>query len=536
METPNKLPGARANVKNKRQNRKKPATAKPVLFHNQFSSEIGQRLVRDTSALDPVSVLDRLSRSASEPNLRTSAGITAPEQTTTIQHPRVNNSETSSELSKYDVRELSNDKSKPKKMPKYDGITFKLDHFAALAALNSLIEKHGRISHMGILDPSYSFFMNQARDAALYYKIKNKIAVVGGNPLCGLGRVPSLLTEFGKFRKKHGLGIAFLGASGDFVEYAREQKGWVSMRFGAERALNPMTNKVIKEEEGKRIVKQCKQLLDPKRGGMRVDIYAPWQKQDLGLQAQLVEVYETWRKSRNSNGKPQAYMTVFDPFALPHLMVYIYTSSSDGKPNGFAALRRMSGGYHIDPYCANPDAPRGTSDLLIFAALALLNRAEVPYLGLGFEPAHSITDIHGLGPSMARITQSAYQRTFSRLPISGKKGFHDKWHPDEALDAGLYIIYPGGRPTLRHSLATMHFANVCVREIVMTEIKDMFKTFTVTGLKNDIASTQQERKVSCERSNEPEISNTKAPPLYGGIYNASQVSLIFGIGSNQAVP
>ena len=50
--------------------------------------------------------------------------------------------------------------------------TFTLGDFAALAALESLAERYGRVSHMGILDPSYTFFINQARTAALYYKSK----------------------------------------------------------------------------------------------------------------------------------------------------------------------------------------------------------------------------------------------------------------------------------------------------------------------------------------------------------------------------
>ena len=58
--------------------------------------------------------------------------------------------------------------------------TFTLGDFAALAALESLAERYGRVSHMGILDPSYTFFINQARTAALYYKGKASLY----QPLC----------------------------------------------------------------------------------------------------------------------------------------------------------------------------------------------------------------------------------------------------------------------------------------------------------------------------------------------------------------
>ena len=48
--------------------------------------------------------------------------------------------------------------------------TFTLSDFAAIAALESLAERYGRVSHMGMLDPSYTFFITQARTAALYFK------------------------------------------------------------------------------------------------------------------------------------------------------------------------------------------------------------------------------------------------------------------------------------------------------------------------------------------------------------------------------
>src|SRR5271154_306626 len=105
-----------------------------------------------------------------------------------------------------------------------DTNTYTLADFAALSVLSSLVEHFGRVSHMGILDPSYSFFMSKTRDAALYYKVQNKIAVVGGDPLCRPDRYRTFLEEFQQFRKQNGWGIAYLGATDEFVRWAREQK------------------------------------------------------------------------------------------------------------------------------------------------------------------------------------------------------------------------------------------------------------------------------------------------------------------------
>lgn len=481
-----KIPAQPASGGKKARNREAHTCTEPTLLCDRLTSDLVSRGALERSGLEPIHILGRLLRDSasvqqmSKVNLEGSITTTAVLATTSITaHEKVQLAVSNEQIAATTISTTSIAPPHEKK-PKADGQTFTLDDFAALFALNTLIVQYGRISHMGILDPSYSFFMSRDRKSALYYKVKDKIAVVGGNPLCAPESYGFLISEFAVFRKKHKLGIAYLGATDTFAQYAREQKGWVSMRFGCERALNPVTNPILAEREGKRIVRQNKQLLDPKRGNVHVSMYVPSQAQDLVLQQQLMEVYETWRDNRSHNGRPQAYMTVFDPFALPHLMIYLYTvdaSDPSAKPHGFAALRRLSSGYHIDPYCALPTAPRGVTDLLIFSAMALLNRAGVPYLGLGFEPSTGLTNIHGMGDSMIRLTQSCYRRTFSHLPLSGKRTFHDKWRPDDDLEAGLYIIYPDGVPNLKHSLATLHFANISARLIFKAEIKGPLTRF-----------------------------------------------------------
>ena len=357
---------------------------------------------------------------------------------------------------------------------------YTLDDFAAIAALESLFERFGRVSHMGILDKSYTFFINKARDGALYFKVKNNIAVVGGDPLCERKIFPQFLDEFADFRKRHQLGIAFLGASEDFVQYAKEQN-WATMQFGTERVLNPLTNPILLEKggkTGKRMTNQNKQLLDPKKGGLSVEVYSPSVAKDPVLQEQLVGVYDAWREHRNQSGVPQAYITVFDPFALPDLMTYIYTKDRSGMPNGFAALRKLgaNSGFHIDPCVAAPGAPRGITDLLIFAAMALLNKAGISYLSFGFEPLDELGEITGVPKYLTKITRSVHGQVFGGLKVAGKKDYHAKFRPDETQQSALFLVFPDGVPGIRHMTAMVHIANISVRQLVISKWKKVSVT------------------------------------------------------------
>lgn len=353
--------------------------------------------------------------------------------------------------------------------------TFTLDDFAAMVALESLVERFGRVSHMGILDKSYTFFVSRARDAALYFKVKNNIAVIGGDPLCKQDLFPKILEEFAEYRRKHHLDVAFLGASEDFMRYAKEQK-WVTMQFGMERVLNPMTNPVLLEnggKTGKRMTKQNKQLLDPKKGGLTVEVYSPSISRNDVLQEQLVGVYDAWRDHRNRSGVPQAYITVYDPFALPDLMTYIYTKDRNGTPNGFAALRKLgaNNGYHVDPCIAAPSAPSGVTDLLIFASMALLNKAGISYLSFGFEPLDDLGEITGMPKSMTKVTKMVHKQIFGGLKVGGKKNYHAKFQPDETQQSALYLVFPDGTPGVRHMSAMVHIANISLRQLVVTKMR-----------------------------------------------------------------
>ncbi|PYH89686.1 hypothetical protein BO71DRAFT_402864 [Aspergillus ellipticus CBS 707.79] len=328
-------------------------------------------------------------------------------------------------------------------------------------SITHLAAHHGQISHMGLLDPSYHIFLNLAHTGALCYKVLNKVAIIAGDPLCHDSVVDTLLSEFKIFRK--------------------------------------------------RIVVQSRQLV---KGGMGVEVYVPgyYNRNHTGtgtgtgtggdgdgdgetdgetdggkaeLERELRGIYDAWRAERNTSGTTQTFITEYDPFEMPELMTYIYckggggaTSTSresgqgqgqgQGQVEGFAALRWLGakGGYHIDPCIARPGAPRGVSDLLVFSAMALLRKVGVSYLGFGYEPFADLGEVVGLPGPVEKVTRMVYRYTFQRLPISGKKAYHDRFRPDGELDQGLFLVFPSGLPEVRHLVAMTHVANISIRRLV----------------------------------------------------------------------
>jgi hypothetical protein len=354
---------------------------------------------------------------------------------------------------------------------------YNLDDFRRLEAINLLIAQYGTVAHMSVRDPSYSFWVNKTRTAAIHFKLLNKVAVLAGDPLCAPSAMPSTLEEFERYCRKAGWKTSVIGASSDLMEIARLKK-WPVMRFGTEKVLNPQTNEVLLGKSGKRTIVQCRQLLDPTRGGLTLHAYNPSKGRDSAVEAELTRIYDEWRGDRNSSRDTQAFITVFEMFALPNLMTFIYTKTRDGEINGFAALRKMGttahGKYHIDPYIQSADAPRGTSDLLIFASLAYLNNLGVSYLGLGHEPVSEPDVMYNMNSLITNATRKVYKHIFGRLPVGGKETFNSRWKPDEEQEASLYLIFVSKKvPSPKHLLAMTRFANISLRNVVKADFKDL---------------------------------------------------------------
>lgn len=370
------------------------------------------------------------------------------------------------------------------------GKVFCLDELSGLTQVETLVEGFGKVSHMGVLDTSYSLFLTETRASGLLFKVYDGVAIVSEDPLCEWNQIEDVLAEFAAYRKSLSLDIVFLGATSEFVEFAKSRK-WVTMQFGVGKVLNPMTNPLLLETPGvaKRTISNSRQLL---KKSISLGIYIPKNGANQTLQSQLMDIYNEWCSDRN-NRPIQAYVSVLDPMAMSGLMIYIYAKDVNGVPCGFAALRKIVNGYHIDPCVARPGAPRGITELLIIASMSLLQKAGISYLSLGFDPAPELGDISGVPRIALGITRSLHKRSVAGLPIGGKKAFYDKFRPDESQQNDMYVVIPTRElPKVKHVKAMMHIVNIDISKLLRENIRRSL------GPKNCGVGTEQRTEETSE--------------------------------------
>jgi hypothetical protein len=362
-------------------------------------------------------------------------------------------------------------------------------HF--LEPLQALLIKHGHASHMGFQDPSYRVFFSEAKDAAFIYKILDRTAVISGDPLCTAELYVSLLRDFHQFCKRSGHKVAVVGASDEFARVVqREAKACITMQFGMEKVINPVTNPLLTGKGGKRTVQKCRQLL---KNGLTVETYLPGLQHDFDVEDKVAQIYNDWRANRNNNRTCQAFVTVFDLFFLPDIMAYFILRNPQKEIIGFAALRMFENESHLDPVIASPNAPNGATDVLMIAAFTFARDAGYTHLSLGFEPLPELKDITGVPGFLATGIHAVHRRILSRLPLGGKQAFYQRFHPDEEQDGALHIIF-FQQPTLRSALAILHFANVDIRSVVKSGSADLGKR-VVAGGKRRFDGSYSERKL-----------------------------------------
>ncbi|CAI7589446.1 unnamed protein product [Penicillium glandicola] len=504
---------ATATAKKKRSRRAcKEKTPSPVAMKPRktlFADEVGDSLIYHlyeapqrnhdgNLGASSISLMDHLRNNATRPatsSCSSSASFhticeSSPATSVNSHEPLVTHSQVPT---KVDILQPTADSPHAKTTTRDQDSVFALEDFKAVADIQQIAALHGKVAHMGILDHSYRFFVNKSRTAALSFKIQNGVAVIGGDPLCKKDEIPGLLSEFATYRQQHHLGIAFMGASETFLEDYAKPNSWTTIRFARERVLNPQTNEVVLENSGKRILTKSRQLMNTDKGGITMGVYAPAvHGLNQKLQTNLIAIYDAWRAERNASASPQAFITVYDPFAVPDLMTFIYTHTPDGIFNGFAALRRLgSGGYHVDPCIAAPGSVTGISDLLLIVAMALLRRADVSYLGLGLEPLQSLTreDVSGMPWPCKKFTRGLYGHAFHRLPIG-----------DPTQESDLYLVFPSGIPSPRHVLAMTHMANISLRKMLRADV-DAFALTRRLKAGGEVVKSLRKKGGSAEKTN-----------------------------------
>jgi len=254
---------------------------------------------------------------------------------------------------------------------------------------------------------------------------------------------------------------------------------WACSQPGYESCITRKDSKTHYQSESK--------LLNPEKGAITLGIYNPSVLKDMDLQAKLVGVYDAWRRleTRVAIRKLLLQSLILSRLlALWHmcirwiewvLLMALRHYERIGANNGFTLTLVSRYDYTTFPSSSALGVgscvggifitfvltlcPQRGANLLIgsisttrnqwsldFLFDALLNAAGCSYLTFGYEPLTESGEIYGMPKWIQRLTRKTHKSVFQGLKVSGKKGYYDKWCPDEEQKTGLHLIFPAGTP------------------------------------------------------------------------------------------
>jgi phosphatidylglycerol lysyltransferase len=287
-----------------------------------------------------------------------------------------------------------------------------------------LLRRHGwNATSFQAVETEFTYWFHPDDDAAVAYVDTGAAWVVAGAPVASLDRTAAVVADFIAEAQRHRKRVAFFAVEPRFIEATQlpslniGQQPWWDPRLWSERHRG---HRRFKEQLRRARAKQViVTRVDPAQatGEMRGDL-------DL--------LIARWLRSRNM--PPMSFLVALEPFVLAEERRYYVARLNDAVAGLLVAVPVFDrGGWFFEDILRDPDAPNGTTELMIDRAMRDAGDEGSPYVTLGLAPLAG---------------EAAWLRTTRRLmhgfySFEGVYAFKAKLRPDGWTP--ISVAWPRGR-------------------------------------------------------------------------------------------
>jgi phosphatidylglycerol lysyltransferase len=324
-------------------------------------------------------------------------------------------------------------------------------------AARALVLRHGwNAVAFQILNPGMRLWTAAAGDAVAGHQSYARVRVVAGAPVCTLDRLPGAAAELEADARAHGERVVFFGAGTRLERILGARRDHAVVRLGAQPAWDPAGwAAIVRRKASLRA-----QLHRARNKGVRVVEWAPERSRGSAV---LRAVLDAWLATRGL--PPLGFMVT--PDLLGHTEDRrVFVAERGGAVVGFLVATPVPArdGWLVEQWPRVPDAPNGTTHLLVDAAMRAFADAGSRYATLGLSPL-SPRGAEGepVRPAWLRVVLRhlrAHGRRFYNF--RGLEAFKaglepDHWEPVYAIAdgprftprllRGIAGVFSGGSPT-----------------------------------------------------------------------------------------
>ena len=229
-----------------------------------------------------------------------------------------------------------------------------------------------------VFNPGIEHWFSAARDSVVGFVSCGKVRVVAGAPICEFARLKDVSDEFETDAARDNKKVCYFCAEARLESVYADSKTHAKFLLGAQPVWNPHGwAEIIAKHKSLRA-----QLNRARNKGVKV---AEWTSEKAQNNLALVECLSEWLAAK---GLPPLRFLV-EPNTLGRLFDRrIFVAEQDEKVVGFVLLSPVSNrnGWLFEQFIHRPNAPNGTVELMIDAAMRELAKSGYDYATLGLAP------------------------------------------------------------------------------------------------------------------------------------------------------
>lgn len=234
------------------------------------------------------------------------------------------------------------------------------------------------LSYFHLQDDRHYFF-SPSGETFLSYKIYNKVAVVGGDPVGLKKETDILLTSFISYLKVWGLSPCLLGLSKEYKENVA-QLGLRIVKIGEEAILD------LKSFDRSKLKKKVRRAVRySEKNGLTILFSSPenlLHKQ----KKEIRDIYHEWLKTKGKKGKRGFSMTLNRLPSEFDADCQVVLAVKENKVLGFLTLAPIyqQGGLSLDLVRHGKEAPNGINEFLIVKTAEYFKEKSINKISLNF--------------------------------------------------------------------------------------------------------------------------------------------------------
>lgn len=314
-----------------------------------------------------------------------------------------------------------------------------------------LVQRWGSAVSSALFDPACARFVIPEIDGVIGYRQAWGCALAIGDPVCHPRHAEALSDAFRDFCRARGWATLVAAASARFAERCLA-RGYGGVEVGDELILDPRRDPTA----GPRGRELGKQVNRARKAGVTVTEYDPSLVADPDLERALESVAASWVGERRG---PQLLLARARLFERPWGKRWFYARLGE-RIVGVLSMVRLDArdGWLFDHLVQTPDAPGGTTELLVYRALAQLRSEDCAFATFGPVPSPRLGDMAGLGALSGALARALYQTAGRVLHLEGRARYRLRFQIARQESAWLLFCPP--HLGLREVVAVMRALNV----------------------------------------------------------------------------